>query len=146
MLTRYGTAVLAERAMPQLARWESRFGWTRTGFGAVSERETSLASVLARLLPDPDAWVACADEYLKALDRLAQTEPARAKLVYGYDSTGLLWDGDKQARCGLPRALSDTALASAVRGLAFSGQASDRSFHAAIRNLSCSAWTSRGGR
>jgi hypothetical protein len=88
MLARYGAAVLAEGAMPQLARWESRFGWTRTGFGAVSERETSLASVLARLLPDPDAWVACADEYLKALDRLAQTEPARAKRVYGYNSTG----------------------------------------------------------
>ncbi|WTW24508.1 DNA-binding protein (plasmid) [Streptomyces sp. NBC_00019] len=34
----------------------------------------------------------------------------------------------------------------AVRGLAFSGQASDRLFHAAIRNVSYSAWTSRGGR
>ncbi|MEV6740102.1 hypothetical protein AB0N14_25410 [Streptomyces sp. NPDC051104] len=87
MLTRYGAAVLAERAMPQLARWESRFGWTRTGFGAVSERETSLASVLARLLPDPDAWVACADEYLQALDGLAQTQSVRAKRVYGYDSS-----------------------------------------------------------
>ncbi|MGW1507426.1 hypothetical protein ACWCQW_55445 [Streptomyces mirabilis] len=37
MLTRYGPVVLAERAMPQLARWEYRFGWTRTGFGAVSD-------------------------------------------------------------------------------------------------------------
>jgi hypothetical protein len=33
-----------------------------------------------------------------------------------------------------------------LRGLAFSGQASDRLFHAAIRNFSYSAWTSRGGR
>jgi hypothetical protein len=33
-----------------------------------------------------------------------------------------------------------------VRGLAFSGQASDRLFHAAILNFSYSAWTSRGGR
>ncbi|WP_206305272.1 hypothetical protein [Actinacidiphila soli] len=87
MLTRYGAAVPAEHGMPQLVRWESRYGWTRTGFGAVSERETSLASVLARLLPDPDAWVACADEYLQALDRLAQTQPGRAKRVYDYDSS-----------------------------------------------------------
>ncbi|MGW1752385.1 hypothetical protein ACWCRD_43685, partial [Streptomyces sp. NPDC002092] len=32
-----------------------------------------------------------------------------------------------------------------LRGLALSGQASDRLFHAAIRNFSYSAWTSRGG-
>ncbi|MFD4578178.1 hypothetical protein ACFWNK_38495, partial [Streptomyces sp. NPDC058417] len=32
-----------------------------------------------------------------------------------------------------------------VRGHAFSGQASDRLCHAAIRNFSYSAWTSRGG-
>ncbi|MDH6222958.1 transcriptional regulator with XRE-family HTH domain [Streptomyces pseudovenezuelae] len=33
-----------------------------------------------------------------------------------------------------------------LRGLAFPGQASDCLFHAAIRNFSYSAWTSRGGR
>lgn len=33
-----------------------------------------------------------------------------------------------------------------MRGLAFFGQGSDRSFHAAVRNLTYSAWTSRGGR
>ncbi|MFF1296102.1 MULTISPECIES: hypothetical protein, partial [unclassified Streptomyces] len=32
-----------------------------------------------------------------------------------------------------------------LRGHAFSGQASDRSFHATIRNFSYSAWTSCGG-
>ncbi|MEU5185506.1 WhiB family transcriptional regulator [Streptomyces longwoodensis] len=32
------------------------------------------------------------------------------------------------------------------RGLVFPGQSSDGFFHAAIRNLVCSAWTSRGGR
>jgi hypothetical protein len=36
--------------------------------------------------------------------------------------------------------------AKGLRGLVFSGQASDRLFHAAIRNVSYSAWTSRGGR
>ncbi|MER7842012.1 hypothetical protein ABTY98_40560 [Streptomyces sp. NPDC096040] len=45
----------------------------------------------------------------------------------------------------LPKALEvgDITL---VRGLAFSGQASDRLFHPAIRNFSYSTWTSRGGR
>jgi hypothetical protein len=54
-LTRDGSAALAEHAMPQPARWESRFGWTRTGLGAVSEGEISLASVFAGLLGGPDA-------------------------------------------------------------------------------------------
>jgi hypothetical protein len=87
IVQRSGSADLAERAMPQLARWESCFGWTRTGYGVVAERETSLASVIARLLPDPDAWVGCADRYLDALDRIAETQPA-AQRVYGYNSAG----------------------------------------------------------
>jgi len=47
---RHGFAVFAERAAPQLIRWESRWGWTRHGDDKVSEKETSLASVLARML------------------------------------------------------------------------------------------------
>lgn len=86
ILQRSGPTELAERAMPQLARWESRFGWTRTGYGAVSERETSLASVITRLLPDPDAWIGCADRYLDALDRIAETQPT-AQRIYGHDSS-----------------------------------------------------------
>jgi hypothetical protein len=35
MLKRHGPAEFAERAMPQLVRWESRFGWTARGFGSV---------------------------------------------------------------------------------------------------------------
>ncbi|MET8646730.1 hypothetical protein, partial [Streptomyces sp. NPDC004675] len=38
-----------------------------------------------------------------------------------------------------------TVMLRGLRGLAFSGQTSDRSFHAPIRNFSYSAWTSRGG-
>jgi hypothetical protein len=71
-LTRDGSAALAEHAMPQPARWESRFGWTRTGLGAVSEGEISLASVFAGLLGGPDALAACADGYLEALDWLGR--------------------------------------------------------------------------
>jgi hypothetical protein len=73
----YGFAGFAERAAPQLIRWESRHGWTRSGYGRVSEKETSLASVLAQMLPAPDTWVGFADRYLDALDHLARDEVAR---------------------------------------------------------------------
>lgn len=74
----YGLAGFAERAAPQLLRWESRYGWTRSGYGWVSHRETSLAHVVAGLLPVPDAWGAFADQYLRALDRAAAGGPARS--------------------------------------------------------------------
>jgi hypothetical protein len=72
-----GFAGFAQRAAPQLVRWESRHGWTRSGWGRVSEKETQLASVLARMLPAPDAWVGFADRYLDALDHLARNDSAR---------------------------------------------------------------------
>lgn len=43
-----------ERAAGQLLRWESHYGWTRRGDGWVSQWETALAHVVARMLP-PDA-------------------------------------------------------------------------------------------
>ena len=72
----YGFAGFAQRAAPQLIRWESRHGWTRSGWGRLSEKETSLASVLARMLPAPDKWAGFADRYLDALDHLARAAPA----------------------------------------------------------------------
>jgi hypothetical protein len=72
-----GFAGFAQRAAPQLIRWESRHGWTRSGWGRISEKETSLASALARMLPAPDAWVGFTDRYLDALDRLTRNAPAR---------------------------------------------------------------------
>jgi len=72
-----GFAGFARRAAPQLIRWESRYGWTRSGWGRVSEKETSLASVLAQMLPAPDMWVGFADRYLEALDRVARDDSAR---------------------------------------------------------------------
>jgi hypothetical protein len=74
----YGFASFAERAAPQLIRWESRHGWTRSGWGRVSQKETSLASVLAQMLPAPDMWVGFNDRYLDALDRLARDDAARS--------------------------------------------------------------------
>ena len=74
----YGFAGFAERAAPQLIRWESRYGWTRSGWGRVSQKEISLASVLAQMLPAPDMWVGFTDRYLDALDRLARDDAARS--------------------------------------------------------------------
>lgn len=71
LLDRSGFAGFAERAAPQLVRWESRYGWTRTGAGRVSEKETSLALVLAHMLRIPDMWIGFADRYLDALDDIA---------------------------------------------------------------------------
>jgi uncharacterized protein YfiM (DUF2279 family) len=75
----HGFAAFAERAMPQLVRWESEDGWTRSGFGKISEKETKLAVVLAQMLPVPDMWVGVADCYLAALDRVASDDRARPK-------------------------------------------------------------------
>jgi len=63
-------AELAARAAPQLARWESAYGWTRHGHGRVAQRERSLAAVLGAMLRAPDHWDAVATHYLAALDAI----------------------------------------------------------------------------
>jgi len=78
VLDRQGFKIAAERAAEQLVRWESRYGWTR-GWGQVHEKETSLASVLARMLRVPDLWTVFADRYLDALDQVARAEAAKPK-------------------------------------------------------------------
>jgi len=60
----YGFAEFATRAAPQLIRWESSYGWTRSGWGRVSEKETPLANVLAPMLPAIDMWIGFCDRYL----------------------------------------------------------------------------------
>lgn len=65
----------ATRAATQLVRWESRYGWTRPGWGPIPEQEVSLASVLARRLQAPDMWVTTADRYLHALDKTEHELP-----------------------------------------------------------------------
>ncbi len=67
----YGFSGFAERAAPQLIRWERAYGWTRRGDGPTADKETALADVLARLLRGIDAWLDFTDRYLAALDRLA---------------------------------------------------------------------------
>ena len=78
MREEYGFSGFAERAAGQLLRWESGFGWTRRGDGWVSAHETSLALVVARLIPVPDLWAEFADHYLDALDGVADGAGARA--------------------------------------------------------------------
>ena len=69
VLRRHGMEAFADQAMSQLVRWEQAYGWTRGGAGLVAEHEESLASVVAELLPAPDAWMVCTDAYLEQLDR-----------------------------------------------------------------------------
>lgn len=64
-----GFVRFAARAARQLVRWESQYGWTRSGWGSIAQKETSLASILARRLEAPDMWVTFADHYLDALDQ-----------------------------------------------------------------------------
>lgn len=80
---RHGFTAFADRAAPQLIRWESRYGWTRSGFGRISEKETSLAGVLGGMLPATDMWVGFTDRYLSALDQVsgAAAGPDRTRAV-----------------------------------------------------------------
>jgi hypothetical protein len=70
VLRRSGFPEFAKVAAPQLVRWESPFGWTRSGYGKVSLKETMLTDVLETMLPVPDAWVTFAGCYLTALDEV----------------------------------------------------------------------------
>jgi hypothetical protein len=77
LLRQRGFATFAETAARQLVRWESRFGWTRSGDGKTAEKETTLATVLVRLLRVPDAWDTFTDRYVAALDEAAAKDAAR---------------------------------------------------------------------
>jgi hypothetical protein len=78
VLDRVGFAEFARSAAPQLVRWESESGWTRTGFGRVREPETSLASVLARLLTLSDRSIVFTDRYIEAIDEVVSRRSATA--------------------------------------------------------------------
>jgi hypothetical protein len=87
VIGRLGLDEFTRRAMSQFIGWDARYGWTRTGYGRISEKETQLANVLARLLPTPDAWVNCAARYLEALDRsVARTREAQVGILFGSGS------------------------------------------------------------
>jgi hypothetical protein len=74
---RHGFNAFATSAAPQLVCWESRYGWTRRGFGQISQKETSLATVLKGMLTVTDMWVTFAKHYLDALDRTPASNDTR---------------------------------------------------------------------
>ncbi len=76
---REGFAPFATKAAGQLVRWETRHGWTRSGYGKVAAKERPLAVVLAGMLPAPASWVAVVDCYLAALDQAARQGSGRAR-------------------------------------------------------------------
>jgi hypothetical protein len=94
---RHGFGAFAQRAAPQLLRWESRYGWTR-GWGQVHEKETSLASVLTRMLGVPDTWITFSARYLAALDEAGTRRGDRADLA-----TDLWLLGIRRCRLPTPR-------------------------------------------
>lgn len=75
----YGANQMVASAAAHLVRRESRYGWTRRGYGWVSERETSLASALSGFLVTPDLRLAVAGPYLDALDRVANGASDRSR-------------------------------------------------------------------
>lgn len=79
LLDQYGLAGFADRAAPQLIRWEAEYGWTRYGSGSVADRETRLATVLIELLPAQDAWASFAQRYVDALDNAVDELEAEAE-------------------------------------------------------------------
>ncbi|HEY6795133.1 MAG TPA: hypothetical protein VI248_10675 [Kineosporiaceae bacterium] len=79
LLEHRGFTGFAAVAAEQFVRWESRYGWTRSGWGAISQRESQLADVLAGQLTVPDTWVVFTQEYLRALDGLVPVPPAPAR-------------------------------------------------------------------
>jgi hypothetical protein len=78
----HGFTGFARLAAPQLIRWEQEYGWTRSGWGRLSEKETTLATVLAGLLRGSDAWADFAGHYLTALDQARTAAPG----IYGVDA------------------------------------------------------------
>ena len=91
----HGFAGLAQRAAPQLIRWESRHGWTRSGWGQVSEkgrRWPGWSRSCCQLLTCGSGF---ADRYLDALHRVARNVPAARNRVW--QSTGR----DRERRTGI---------------------------------------------
>jgi hypothetical protein len=70
VLEQRGFDAFAAVAAGQFVRWESRYGWTRRGYGRVAEKEDSLTSVLTGMLTVPDQWARFTEQYLEALDGL----------------------------------------------------------------------------
>jgi len=99
---RHGFAAFADLTAPQLIRWESRYGWTRSGCGKTSGKEISLARVLASMPRTADMWTGFAESYLNALDHLASAERRSPASKRGYDfysGSGSTYARDHRTDC-----------------------------------------------
>lgn len=98
---RHAFAAFADLAAPQLIRWESRYGWTRSGYGKTSGKETSLACVLAGMLRTADMWTGFAERYLTALDHLASAErrSSASKRDCDFSGGGSTYARDHRTNC-----------------------------------------------
>lgn len=94
----HGFARFAEVAAAQLPRWESAYGWSRSGWGKLAARESTLASVLSQLLRSPDAWTTFTDCYLNALDGIGRAEAARKAPRRSYSFSDVRYDRDWRTR------------------------------------------------
>lgn len=83
---RHGFARFAALAGSQLPRWEEAFGWSRSGWGKLADKETTLAEVLQRMLRAPDAWATFAECYLDGLDQLAAADARKAAGMRHYSN------------------------------------------------------------
>lgn len=72
-----GFPALVARVPRDLIRWESAFGWTRSGGVRIAQKERQLANVLAALLPGHDAWAALADAWVVAFAGVCRRAASR---------------------------------------------------------------------
>jgi hypothetical protein len=77
-----GFPAFTRRAPEQLIRWEAEYGWTRSGYGQVPEKETALGVLLSRLLTTPDMWRTFAEAHVTALDAAGRAAPQRSRFIY----------------------------------------------------------------
>lgn len=101
VLGEHGFARFAERAAPQLIRWESAYGWSNgTGAGQVAEREIALADMLEPMLTTPHMWTGFADAYLAELDRIAPAGPPLTgrRAARAMSSSGRDWERSERTQ------------------------------------------------
>jgi hypothetical protein len=75
-LNTQGFQAFAARAAAQLIRWESPFGWTSGEETPLSEKETTLTSIVSEMVHGADSWALFARAYVQALDGLIAPPPA----------------------------------------------------------------------
>ena len=105
---RHGFARFATVAATQLPRWESAYGWSRSGWGKLAEKEISLASVLGQ----DAARSGCVDHVCRLLPRRAEPESPAQRPTPAFWPSSSYPDSDYR-RSARTRDLAAMALAAA---------------------------------